>query len=93
MDDIKDDITEVERPAAGRGPHAHDPESLLGRLRATAETGGALRVRRTRISGAARSVLKRQGYRLRSRRASGADGYSIAWCERIEDDAPQKPTA
>lgn len=77
-----DDNGFLERPTrhgnTGR-PGARKPNSMMGRLRATAENGKAVPVKWQ--SGQYTTILKRQGYRLRSGRTP--DGILVAWCERI----------
>mgnify|MGYP001572603763 FL=1 len=73
---------EVERPNLPPELGAkRDPNSLVGQLRATAETGKAIRVSRGSRAQYVHGQLARQGYKLYTR----TDGeYVICWCEKIK---------
>ena len=69
----------IERPAL-RYKRA-DHEELCAQLRVTAENGKAL-VSKGKIQGTVVGLLKREGYKLISRRR--VDGTFANWVERIE---------
>jgi hypothetical protein len=78
---MSDDNEFVERPIGGsRRGNKRDPQSLSGRLRATADNGKAVKVDRPPVGVYER--LRLQGFLLRS--AKQPDGTYLAWCERIE---------
>ena len=74
---------EVPRPDLGTRGSIRDPESFTGRLRATAETGKAIRVKRGDRAANIHGSLRKQGFILRTRTV-GED--VICWCEKIEKD-------
>ena len=82
---MADKFEEVERPTgASVRESARSPDSLVGQIRATAQTGKALRIPRSKWATSHYSGLHRQGYKL-SMRADGE--FVICWCEKIEKGA------
>ena len=81
---MSDDDGFVKRPKMLSGESARKTDSVLGRLRQTADNGRAIALK-TRFSGAS-LILRRQGFLLRSARQP--DGTYLAWCERIEAPKP-----
>ena len=74
----------VERPARGdRKPYTRRTDSLMARLRATADNGKAI-VHATRwcVTAAGGQILRAEGFRPRFRKQP--DGTYLVWCERIE---------
>mgnify|MGYP001560791109 CR=1 FL=1 len=76
---------EVERP---KKESRKNPTSLIGQLRATAETGRAIQVPRGSRAQYVHGQLSKQGYRLYTR----TDGkYVICWCEKIKKEVAEVP--
>ena len=78
----------VERPVVTRGRRSS--ETVIGRLRRTADNGKAIRVTdRSAVTGNYHKTLKRQGLQLRT--AKQLDGTYLAWCERIDAARASRP--
>ena len=79
-DVMSEDNGFVERPVlGGLRKRAGDPESVTGRLIATATNGKAVAFK---SACGQTSMLRAMGYRLHNARQP--DGTYLAWCERIE---------
>ena len=72
----------VERPVVtGRGRRGG--ETIIGRLRRTAENGKAIPIKdRNSVAGSYHKSMKAEGLQLRT--AKQPDGTYLAWCERID---------